>query len=116
MNEKDRYHFNILKNIALGDNDAFSKIALTFDFDEHQIDTLCDVFEEFEQRDFSYGELEKRLHETLRLNYQNLKTIILYLYKDNRYTDVIGTYLRSNKKSMGSLSLEYNSIAEELGI
>ncbi|MDG2959626.1 hypothetical protein P7L91_02030 [Bisgaard Taxon 10/6] len=116
MNEKDRYHFNILKSMALGDNNAFDKIALSFDFDAHQIDVLCDVFDEFEQRDFSYSELEKRLKETLNLNYQDLKSIIYYLYDDHRYTDVIGTYLRSNKKIMGNLSLEYNSIAKELGI
>ncbi|EFX90819.1 hypothetical protein HMPREF0027_2110 [Actinobacillus ureae ATCC 25976] len=46
MNEKDRFHFNILKSMALGDNNAFDKIALIFDFDEHQINILCDVFEE----------------------------------------------------------------------
>ncbi|MDG4953589.1 hypothetical protein NYR60_05305 [Actinobacillus genomosp. 2] len=116
MNEKDRFHFNILKRMALGDNNAFDKIALIFDFDGQQIDTLCDVFEEFEQRDFTYGELEKRLSETLRLNYQDLKTIIHCLYDDHRYVDVIGTYLRSNKKIVGNLSLEYISIARELGI
>lgn len=116
MNEKDRFHFNILKSIALEGSNAFDKIALSFDFDEYQIDILCDVLDEFEQRDFYYGELEKRLKETLNLNYQNLKSIIYYLYNDHRYIDVIATYLRSNKKTNGHLSLEYNSIAKELGI
>ncbi|SUT87312.1 Uncharacterised protein [Actinobacillus ureae] len=70
----------------------------------------------FEQCDFTYGELEQRLRETLRLNYQDLKTIIHCLYDDHRYVDVIGTYLRSNKNIMGNLSSEYISIARELGI
>ena len=116
MNEKEKYHFEILKQSVLGNQNAFDKIALAFDFDESQIDTLCDVLEEFEQKEFRYGELEQRLKETLGLNYQNLKLIIHYLYEDHRYTDVIGSYLRSNRDIMGSLSIEYNSIAKELGI
>lgn len=70
----------------------------------------------FEQCAFTYGELEQRLRETLRLNYQDLKTIIHCLYDDHRYVDVIGTYLRSNKNIMSNLSSEYISIARELGI
>ena len=116
MNEKEKYHFEILKQSVLGNQNAFDKIALAFDFDESQIDTLCDVLEEFEQKEFRYGELEQRLKETLGLNYQNLKLIIHYLYEDHRYTDVIGSYLRSNRDIMGSLSIEYNSIAKELSI
>ena len=116
MDKKDKFHFEILKRSALGDQNAFDKIALAFDFGESQIDTLCDVLDEFEQKEFRYGELEQRLKETLGLNYQNLKLIIHYLYEDHRYTDVIGSYLRSNKDIMGNLSIEYNSIAKELGI
>ena len=116
MNEKEKYHFEILKQSVLGNQNAFDKIALVFDFDESQIDTLCDVFEEFEQKEFRYSELEQRLKETLGLDYQDLKSVIHYLYEDHRYTDVIGSYLRSNRDIMGSLSIEYNSIAKELGI
>jgi hypothetical protein len=116
MNEKEKYHFEILKQSVLGNQNAFDKIALAFDFDESQIDTLCSVFEEFEQKEFRYSELEQRLKETLGLNYQDLKSVIHYLCKDHRYTDVIGSYLRSNRDIMGSLSIEYNSIAKELSI
>lgn len=116
MNEKEKYHFEILKQSVLGNQNAFDKIALAFDFDESQIDTLCSVFEEFEQKEFRYSELEQRLKETLGLDYQDLKSVIHYLYEDHRYTDVIGSYLRSNRDIMGSLSIEYNSIAKELGI
>ena len=116
MNEKEKYHFEILKQSVLGNQNAFDKIALAFDFDESQIDTLCSVFEEFEQKEFRYSELEQRLKETLGLDYQDLQSVIHYLYEDHRYTDVISSYLRSNRDIMGSLSIEYNSIAKELGI
>ncbi len=116
MNNKEKFHFEILKRKALDSCCASDYIALNFDLDKAEIDTLYDIFDNFEQKDFHYSELEAHLKRELNLNYQDLKSIIHYFYEDYKYVDVISSYLRSNKETNGNLSIEYINIAKELGI
>ncbi len=114
MNEKEKYHFKILKQIALEDSTVFDKIALEFDLNENQIKDLIEFLDGLEQKEFYYSELEeglKRISESL-----NCKSIIKYLYENKQYRSVVHSYLKSMKNVIQHLSMDYAPIAKELGI
>lgn len=114
MNKKDRFHFEILKSSALRGLNGFERIALSFDFDENQIDILCKIFNDFDRRkQFSYSELESELSDALKLHYQDVKGIINYLYDDNRYIEVITQFIKSLEEH-NMISVEYHSIADDI--
>lgn len=117
MNEKEKSHFEIIKQVALGSDSCrgFGRIALTYDLDDDQLTTLADIFDKYAKKhDFHYSELEQEVKNYLGLDYQSMKGVIGTLYDDGRYIEVIKQYLKSNHEAHGNVSSEYDRIYQKL--
>lgn len=84
-----------LERIAL-DNDAMARLALsygwTYDF-VNKIYSTMELFWQKEPSSYSYVDVEKAFRERCNLNYQDLKSIFLVLYRNRQYLDVLTNYL-----------------------
>jgi len=118
MNNKETFQFNLMKQgMISGGLTALDRLMLERDFDREQETFLYDMLDEFSGKpDFKYREFERRADELFGWNYQDVKGLMISLHEDNRWSEVVYQYLKSNLESMGNLSCEYNEIARELGL
>ncbi|VEJ21022.1 hypothetical protein [Neisseria animaloris] len=118
MNQKETFQFNLMKQgMISGGLTALERLMLERDFDEEQEDLLYDMLDEFSERpNFTYGEFERRADELFGWSYQGVKGLIISLHDDSRWSEVVYQYLKSNRESMGQLSIEYHRVAEELNL
>lgn len=118
MNQKETFQFNLMKKgMISGGLTSLECLILERDFDEEQEGLLYNMLDEFsEDPDFNYREFERRVNDLFGWSYQDVKGLMISLHEDNRWSEVVYQYLKSNLESMGNLSCEYNGIARELGL
>lgn len=118
MNELEKYQFEIMKNLCIGEGDEIDKLILRFNWTEKQTNIffdVCDKYWNMPASNWTYADFENDL-KILNINYQDIKSIIIVFHDSGRYSNLVYNYLDSNKKSIGNLSMEYNRIAKALGI
>lgn len=105
-----------LERIAL-DNDGMARFALSYGWTCDFVNKIYSTMELFWQKDpttYGYADVDRAFRERCNLNYQDIKSIFLVLYRNGHYLDVLTNYLKTNAESFGNVSSEYHEMYEDL--
>lgn len=79
-----------------------------------EVHEIMEHFSTMDNKDYGYSHVESEFSRVLNIGYQEIKPILIKLYKKNLYIDVIANYLKTNYNSFGNVSSEYSDVFNDL--
>lgn len=115
MNEKEHFHFEILKNYFLsGEKNILDLFSIRFNLSKSDYYKLSNILYEFEKKGFHYLEFEKELEDSFGLTHESFKLLIHGLHQAKRWNAVVEKYIQSVYKESSDIPSVYAEIKEEL--
>ena len=96
-------------------NSGFAKLALESQWDKKTRDSIFKIMDKYftGSQDYSFMDVENDF-DKIGMSYQHLKGLFNMFYENHQYITVLTQYLKTNFKSFGNVSSEYNDMYREL--
>lgn len=110
--EKMKFQIATIGQAIDFDRHPVESLIISMDWGQKEINLAHDVFEKWDKKleageDISSYEFEADFSESLGLNYQRVKPVILSFYRNGQWTNVCEAYVDSFD---GKASIEYREI------
>ena len=98
--EKMEFHIRLLAESIDYSQHPMTLLVIENDWNENDLDRVHDIFERFSKKiesgtTFSHHEFEREFMDELRINYQELKSIVLAFFKNGQWVEVCLAYVKS---------------------
>lgn len=91
--------------------DEICLMALKNNWNKEKLTIIYEIMDKYLLKDdYEYTDIENDFDKKLNMNYQDLKPLFIYFYKNSKYEKVIAKYLETNFRSYDNVSSEFDEI------